>query len=275
MKRPFILLVWLMVFWPLSPFAAEEKEGGIIGTGVIGQITALDQFAVSGMQFDFAPDMEIVGVRGLEDLRIGMTLVLGTGRNGADWQIHSLRHMPLLSGPVTAPGEIMGVPIVGDLPSAGSFQIDGFWTDSGIVASRIVASPDRTAQVSGTYNGRGMVGQVPVQSAELSAFSAGQTLTVRGIFQDGAIIANSVEEGAFDGPTPGLVLLEGAYQTTDATDLVSLQGIAFASSNAEESVGSEGLVRHCAWNGRTDFLRNTLSANEQEIVASFCISATN
>jgi len=66
MIRTLIATFILMLTWPAF---AGEKEGGIIGTGVIGQITGLDRFEVSGMQFDFASDIELKGLNSLADLR--------------------------------------------------------------------------------------------------------------------------------------------------------------------------------------------------------------
>jgi hypothetical protein len=272
MIRTFIFILAILFTWPLL---AAEKEGGIIGTGVIGQITGLDQFEVSGMQFEFAPDIELKGIRALEDLRMGMTLALSTDRDGATWQIKTLQHMPLLSGPVTAPGEVMGVPVNGVLPASGTVQVDGFWSETGIVTSLITEFDQDRAQVSGIYDGRGHVGQVSVQGANLSDFEAGHTLTVLGQFVDGAIEAETVMRGPFMGAEPELVLLEGIFQPMPTDDSLSLQGIAVASAVSEGDIGFGELVRRCAFNGRTDFSRSALTPHEQELVNSFCVSASN
>ncbi len=277
MIRTLMSIMCFMLAWPLI---AEEKEGGIIGTGingtgVIGQITGLDQFEVSGMRFDFAPDIELKGLSKLEDLRMGMTLALSTGRDGASWQIKTLQHMPILSGPITAPGEVMGVPIVGALPSSGTVQVDGFWSENGLVASRIIEVSQENVQVSGVYDGRGLVGQVPVQGVDLSGFAAGQTLTVAGQFENDKIVVETVVEGPFMGVAPDLVLLEGYFRPTDSSRSLSLQGIAVASATVEQDVGLNQLVRRCALNGRTDFLMSDLTPSEAELVNSFCISASN
>lgn len=272
MIRTLIAVLCLMFAWPLF---AEEKEGGIIGTGAIGQVTALDKFEVSGMQFEFAPDIELKGLNTLDDLRMGMTLALSTGRDGASWQIKTLQHMPILSGPITAPGEVMGVPIVGALPTSGSVQIDGFWSENGLVASRIVETPPKDVQATGVYNGHGLVGMVPVQGAELSEFRTGQTLTVSGQFENGKIVVEIVTAGPFMDTAPNLVLLEGYFQTMASSQSLGLQGIAIASASVEQDVGLDQLVRRCALNGRTDFLLSDLTASEAELVNSFCISASN
>lgn len=272
MIRTLMPIMCFLFAWPLF---SEEKESGIIGTGVIGQITGLDQFEVSGMQFDFAPDIELKGLSTLDDLRMGMTLALSTGRDGATWQIKTLQHMPILSGPITAPGEVMGVPIAGELPPSGTVQVDGFWSENGIVATRIVEISQEYVQISGVYDGRGLVGQVPVQGAGLSGFEAGQTLTVSGQFERDKVVVNTVMQGPFMGPSPDLVLLEGYFQPTTSSTSLSLQGIAVASAAVEQDVGLDQLVRRCALNGRTDFLLSDLTSSEAELVSSFCISASN
>lgn len=272
MIRIFTLILALLCALPL---VAEEKEGGIIGTGVIGQITGLDQIEVSGMQFAFAPDVELKGVRGVDDLRMGMTVALATGRDGATWRIDTLQHMPLLTGPVTAPGEVMGVAVTGPVPASGVVQVDGFWTGAGIVASRVAEMSEGPVEVTGVYDGRGRVGLVSVRGAALGQVEGGQTVTVRGRYVDGAVEADTVMAGPFMGAAPQLVLLEGFYQPEPETGALTLQGVAVARAEAERDVPMDQLVRRCALNGRTDFERSALTPEAQEVVNSFCVSAAN
>lgn len=272
MIRTLISTLFLLCAWPLF---AEEKEGGIIGTGVIGQITGLENFEVSGMRFGFASDIELKGLSTLDDLRLGMTVALSTGREGDSWQIKSLRHMPVLTGPVTAAGEVMGVPVIGDLPTSGTVMVDGFWTKDGVVASRIVSIAQDSVEVTGIYDGAGLIGQVPVQSEGLADFAAGMPLSVSGRFEDGLVIVDAVMEGLFMDVSPDLVLLEGYFQPTPANEVLSLQGVAIASIASEPDAGLDQLVRRCSLNGRTDFLRGDLTHAEADIVNSFCISASN
>lgn len=272
MTRILFLAAALLFSWPLL---AKEKEGGIIGTGVIGQVTGVDVFEVSGMRFGFAPDIELKGIASLEDLRMGMTLSLSTGRDGNAWEVKTLEHTPLLSGPITGPGEVMGVPVAGTLPTTGQVMVDGFWSETGVVATRVTAFTQRTARVSGIYDGRGRVGQVPVRGADLSGFAAGETLTVSGQFESVALTAEEITSGPFMGPEPDLVLLEGFYQPMPNSTALSLQGVAVASAASEATTSLNELVRRCALNGRTDFSRSALTAVEEDIVNSFCVSASN
>jgi len=272
MIRTLISVLSLLFAWPLF---AEEKEGGIIGTGVIGQITGLETFEVAGMRFDFAHDIELKGLSTLDDLRMGMTLAISTHRDGNSWQIDSLRHIPVLRGPVTAEGEVMGVPVDGDLPSSGTVQIDGFWSKNGVVATRIVEIAQPTVEVSGVYNGRDLIGQVPVRGAGLTGIAAGTPLSVSGQFTNGVIVVETAMEGTFMGPSPDLALLEGYFQPLAASDALGLQGVAIAGAASEREVVLDHLVRRCALKGRTDFSRSDLTQSDAELVASFCSSASN
>mgnify|MGYP000093892714 CR=1 FL=1 len=272
MSRMLILFLGLLCAWPLI---AEEKEGGIIGTGVIGQVTGLEGFEVSGMRFDFANDIELKGLSTLDDLRMGMTLALSTGRDGDSWQIKSLRHMPVLTGPISAAGEVMGVPVIGDLPRSGTVLVDGFWSKDGIIASRIVPVAQDSVEVTGVYDGVGLIGKVPVRGEGLAGLVAGTTLSVSGWFEDGLVTVDAVMEGPFMDTSPDLVLLEGYFQPMPASDVLSLQGIAIASAANERVSGLGQLVRRCSLNGRTDFIKGDLTQSDAEIVNSFCISASN
>lgn len=268
-------LLAIIIFIFASSVFAEDKEGGIIGTGVIGRITALDQFEVSGMQFDFAPDIELKNLTTLEELRIGMTLALSTGRDGASWQIKELRHMPIVTGPITGPGEVMGIPVVGKLPSFGTVQIDGFWSENGIVATRIVEVAQDHVQISGVYDGRDRINLVPIRGTGVSGFVEGQNLIVSGKYKNGEVLVESVLQGPFMGDSPDLVLLEGYFQSVSASDSFSLHGVSSTSAVSDTDIGVDQLVRRCSVNGRMDFLISDLNQSDAELVRSFCISASN
>ena len=68
MKR-FIAALFFLVL--SAPLFGNEKEGGIIGTGVVGRITSLDEFEVSGMRFNLPADINIKGIESQNDLPCG------------------------------------------------------------------------------------------------------------------------------------------------------------------------------------------------------------
>ena len=120
----------------------------------------------------------------------------------------------------------MGVPVTGALPTSGTVQVDGFWSKNGIVASRIIEITQDSVQISGVYDGLGLVGQIPVRGAGLAGFEAGQTLTISGQFKNGEIVVETAMGGPFMGFSPDLVLLEGYFQPMTSSNSLSLQGVA-------------------------------------------------
>ena len=96
-----------------------------------------------------------------------------------------------------------------------------------------------------------------------------------GQFLDGVLVAENSMQGPFADASPDLVLLEGFFEQMPQADTVRLQGLAVASADTEKDAGFSALVRRCALNGRIDFLRSELTLSEQELVDSFCVSASN
>lgn len=268
MKR-IVLVLSLMMF--ATPLFGDEKEGGIIGTGVVGSVTGIDRFEVSGMRFGFSSDLELKGLESLDDLRMGMTLVLSTAPDGNAWQATQLRHVPVLSGPVTGPNEVMGVPVSGDLQDAASVTVDGFWSKTGVVASRISPAPAGLQQVTGVYDAdQATVGRVKVQVTPSFSLADGKIITVTGRFENGLLITEAVDTELFMGKAPDLILVEGFFSEPNERDEVSLNGVAVAAANLGNTIDPATQVRRCALRGRLDFALSDLPANELATIESFC-----
>ncbi len=268
MKRILLVLSLLMFATPLF---GDEKEGGIVGTGVVGSVTAVDQFEVSGMRFGFASGLELKGLESLDDLRMGMTLVLSTAPDGNAWQATQLRHVPVLSGPVTGPNEVMGVPVAGDLEDAASVTVDGFWSKTGVVASRISPAPAGIQQVTGVYDADQVtVGTVKLQAEPSLALADGKIITVTGRFENGVLVAETVDTELFMGKAPELILVEGFFSEPNERDEVSLNGVAVAAVAEDSTIDPATQVRRCALRGRLDFALNDLPAKELATIESFC-----
>ncbi|WP_282609044.1 hypothetical protein [Pelagibius sp. Alg239-R121] len=268
MKRILLVLSLMMI---VTPIFGDEKEGGIVGTGVVGSVTGVDQFEVSGMRFGFSSDLELKGLKSLEDLRMGMTLVLSTAPDGNAWQATQLRHLPVLSGPVTGPNEVMGVPVTGDLEDAASVTVDGFWSKTGVVASRISPAPAGLQQVTGVYDAdQATVGRVKVQAAPSLSLADGKIFTVTGRFENDLLVAETVETELFMGNAPDLILVEGFFSEPNEKDEVSLNGVAVAAATEGGAIDPATQVRRCALRGRLDFALSDLPANELATIESFC-----
>lgn len=268
MKR-IVLVLSLMMF--ATPLFGDEKEGGIVGTGVVGSVTGIDQFEVSGMRFGFSSDLELKGLESLDDLRMGMTLVLSTAPDGNAWQATQLRHVPVLSGPVTGPNEVMGVPVTGDLKDAASVTVDGFWSKAGVVASRVSPAPAGLHRVTGVYDAdQATVGRVRVQVTPSFSLADGKIVTVTGRFENGLLVTEAVDTELFMGSAPDLILVEGFFSEPNERDEVSLNGVAVAAANLGGTIDPATQVRRCALRGRLDFALSDLPADELATIESFC-----
>ena len=253
--------------------AEEQKEGGIIGTGVIGQVTGVEEFEVSGMRFGLAPDVVLKDIASVSDIELGMTLVATTAQDGNAWEITELQRVPVLVGPVTGPNEVLGVSVEGAFPDAEWVIVDGFWTNEGVVATRISPTETGEVRITGMADPAGFVGNALVDPTAVASFPKGSVVTATGQYAQGAVSIDNVTAGTFMQETPDLLLLEGFYQSMDGSDEFTLQGVGRTSA---ASVSSSGLqpVRRCAVGGRLDFVESDLSPEDIAMIASFCVSVS-
>jgi hypothetical protein len=266
-----LLTVLALVCAPLA-LMAEEKEGGVIGTGIMGEITALGSIYVNGQHIRFAPDMALDGLETRADLTVGMTVAAAVQRDGADWLASAIRHVPVLRGPVTGPGEVMGIPVSGtDLPVRGHVQIDGFWTAEGVIATRLTQIAQGPAQVSGPYDGSDRVAGLRFAGIAPQHLEPGQIITVSGAFEHGELQAQSLERGLFPGAQPDLVLAQGYLSTPDPSGIYRLIGAGVvAYTDRPQMVDPGAEVLRCALHGRMDFDRDALTSEARNALPALC-----
>ncbi|MEO0624696.1 MAG: hypothetical protein AAF183_21180 [Pseudomonadota bacterium] len=268
------LVLALILFLSFGVTSAEEKEGGIIGTGVVGEVTALDTFEVAGMRFNLPETVVLTGIDRIEDLRMGMTLSLRAARDGEGWQATELRHLPVLIGPITGENEVMGVPVFGDLPKGGAVVIDGFWSTQGVVATRVTPTERGVDQVIGRYDPEGSVGTVRLLGEHTVNAERGDVIMVTGKYQRDGFAVVDTEIGVFKGAVPDLLLVEGFFdEPNPAGDAILLTIDARMALNGG-AAGSDQKVRRCALHGRVDYERSTLSEGDVKTIDDFCISET-
>ncbi len=252
---------------------AEDKEGGIIGTGVVGEVTGLQTFEVAGMRFNLPDTLELDGIDRIEDLRMGMTLSLRAARDGEGWKAVELRRLPVLIGPVTGENEVMGVPVIGDLPKDGRVVIDGFWSVRGVVATRVTAAERGVDQVTGRYHPEGTVGTVQLLGGPEHKAEPGDIVTVSGKYQSGGFAIADMEIGVFDGTAPDLLLAEGFFDTPDEAGNAKLLNADARIDVSRTAIVQDQKVRRCALRGRFDYERDALSEEDAQTLNDFCISA--
>lgn len=262
--RRFLAILLLLA----APLWAQQKEGGIIGTGVLGQITALGSITVGGHHIRFAPDMAY------EDaapgtLAPGMVVAATVVPDGDDWLATHLRRVSALIGPVTAPGEVMGVPVAGDLPESGWVRVDGFWSDVGLVATHVAPAPSGRASVTGRYAG-GQVGPLRFGGITPAHLAEGDLITIDGRY-DGQLIAERLQKGLFLGDTPALVLAEGYLSPPTPSGLYELIGAGISAYTDQPSmIQPDQQVTLCSLNGRSDFDAEALPETLRAEVLRLC-----
>lgn len=265
-------LILMLCFCLCFQASAQEKEGGIIGTGVLGQITALGSIYVNGQYIQFTPEMEIEGVANVSELEPGMTVAAGVIADGSNWRANTLRRIPVLVGPVTGENEVMNVKVQGEtLPASGWVIVDGFWSTHGVQASRVASTSADTAIVSGPFGPGGFVGMVPFSGISPEHLDIGQHITVTGSFEQSRLNSESLRHGVFIGTQPELVLAEGYLSQPDPAGLYRLIGSnAIAYTETPSMVDVTQRVILCSINGKLDFKPSELKPSQRAQAEEMC-----
>jgi len=209
MRRIFasiLLVVCLSVglFGTAAAQDKEEREGGIVGTGIVGTITELGSIYVNGQHIRFDQNLSVVsplGERPASTLVAGDTIVAEAIRQGDGWNARSLRAYLPIVGPVTkiieSQIEILGalvevpesVSSIAELAGIGINEgdwvaVSGLWRGDAVVASRIERiDPLPMASVVGTYRsdgGEDRVGAVRMIGVDIQHARPLDVLTVQG-----------------------------------------------------------------------------------------------
>ena len=127
----------------------EDREGGIIGTGIVGEITALGSIYVNDQHIEIDAQMPVVGAvpdARAGDLQPGETVAVIATPEGEDWRARHIRQILPLVGPVAEVGDgaltVMGVYVAHETltapPQPGDWAaISGQWRMDGLYASKI------------------------------------------------------------------------------------------------------------------------------------------
>ena len=269
MRNLLAKLLILVVTLPL--LMAADKEGGIIGTGVVGQITGLGQFEVSGMQFKLENDIPIEGFESVQDLEMGMTLAVRASRRGDEWWATHIRRVQVMVGPVTSSSEVMGVPIIGELPDAERVSIDGFWSEAGIVATRIEVAREKEDSVTGPVDQLKRAFELVGSPSEFPEIDGDGIITLKGSYIGGKFVIQSTNTGLFEGIEPNLIMAEGYFSKPDENGETSFTGSG-ARSSVEKADTKDLQTRsiRCSFNGRADFELDDIEMPDRETAVSLC-----
>jgi Domain of unknown function (DUF5666) len=225
----------------------EEREGGIVGTGIVGTITELGSIYVNGQHIRFSEDLSVaspLGNRPASLLVPGETVIVEAARKGDAWYAGSIKaYLPII-GPVSfvAPRRLAVMGVLIDIPDDATsiadfvgakvmegdwIAVSGLWKEDDVAASRIEKITGLSmASVIGTYRSDGAgdrVGAVRIRGVDVRHARPLDVLTVQGTPTPDGLNAETVAVGLFTGPV-GEVLVEGYLSQPDIQGAYTVQG---------------------------------------------------
>ena len=248
----FLTSIILILAFTVSGYAVDDKpqderEGGIVGTGIVGTITELGSIYVNG-QHVLYPEGTVVasplGDRLAADLTVGETVALEAVRSNGGWHaMHIALYIPVV-GPVSDTGPD-GLTVLGsrinisvdtvfangadDLAAGDWIAVYGLWRDMEVMGSRIVKiDPRDDAIIVGTLQPDAADGSIVVGGTRVTGITPrhavpGSVVTVHGRPENGGIAAQGIAVGLFAGPVSD-ILMEGYLSQPGSQGLYTIYG---------------------------------------------------
>lgn len=262
----------LALAWLSTSAVAEDKEdreGGIIGTGIVGTITHLGSIFVNDLRVQVEDDMPVAGSvppMVVADLRPGHTVAIVAERRADGWHARQVRQVLPLVGQVTgisAQGlTVLGTQVdpgglSGDLQIGDWVAVSGLWQGQRLLASRIEAleGVDHPARLSGSYlgpnpDGDTVIGGSVLSGIEPSHLQPGDLVRVTGQPTPDGIRADALTTGLFD-EAVGLIQVQGYFSRPQASGLYTVLGSGLvAYTDQPEMTNTRTTVIQCGQMGR-------------------------
>ena len=235
-----ILCVWSSAI-PAGP-DEDEREGGILGTGIVGTITSLGSIYVNGQHIRFDPDLLIsdgVSVQRAINLQPGHTVAVIAHLENDRWQASHIRQIVPLVGPLQMSPDgqlsIMGTVVLADeatargLTAGNWVAVSGLWKLGEVVATRMeLIGSETTARIEGTafdlQPGRLLrIGGTDITGLQARHIGEGDVVRVMGSPSASAIQATRLETGVFS-RTPDIAIFEGYFSEPKPSGLYTVLG---------------------------------------------------
>lgn len=217
----------------------SDVEGGILGTGIVGTITALGSIIVNEQHIDFAPDLEVsdgIGAQLAATLRPGQTVAVIAEQDGRGWKARHIRMVYPVVGPATVDSNgqvaVMGTKVITDakVQDGDWVAVSGLWQESHVVASdiEILSDYDGPARITGTYlqSNAGHefeIGGTTLSDLPLQHAVSGDALRIYGTPVANGLRATRVEKGLFHAQV-GVVQVQGYYSAPQPDGLYTVLG---------------------------------------------------
>ncbi|MBO9449195.1 hypothetical protein J7426_02925 [Tropicibacter sp. R16_0] len=257
----------------------DDREGGIIGTGIVGTITELGSIIVNGHRITLDDDMPVAeSAPGMvaKDLIPGLTVAVVVTQGDEAWKALHVRQVLPLIGPVTKI-EADHLIVLGTRVKTGQLGVDvrlddwiavsGLWRGDAVEASHIARLPkaEQKAQVSGTYlgadaQGHPVVGTTQITGVVPTHLSVGDVIRVEGEAIAGGIQASRLEKGLFDDPV-SIVQIEGYHSPPQPDGLYTVLG--------------SGMVAYTQMPGMISQSERVITCGSDGVLGSSNLSATD
>lgn len=225
----------------------EEREGGVLGTGIVGTITALGSIMVNGQRVVFEPDMmasTLMGEKEAATLLPGETVIAVVEPAQDAWNAQAISTFVPILGPATLVDaekiQIMGATvsltpkteIVGGQPLGNGnwYAVSGLWQGANLVASRIEpVDPMPFASTSGSFflseDGTPHVGGVALQGDVATGLELenGAATTFRGTPMADGLNVTLYRSGLFETDV-SMIIAEGYLSSPDAGGMYTVLG---------------------------------------------------
>lgn len=268
-------LLGLLMYCAIASSAVAEshksedsnREGGLTGTGILGEITALSSIIVNNQRIVFESDLNVstaLAPKQASDLVPGDVVAVAVTLSGDVWEAEAIRDVHPLIGPVGQAKDdymlVLGVPVLWpegtEKPAQGTWvAVSGFWARDVVVATRIqlIAARD-AASMQGSYHlGQSgdtpMLGSIELGIDPLQHAAEGDIVRVQGPWVDGRIDVRDVHLGLFDHPV-SLVLAEGYLTDIAPTGHYTVSGSGLSSyTETGQLIMDQNRITVCGLNG--------------------------
>lgn len=237
-----VLIGFVSVFSALADSDEPDREGGIIGTGILGTVTDLGSIYVNGQHILFAPDFPVtegVSASKATQLRPGHTVAVVAVPENDHWRASYIRQVVPLLGPVQEKSDgrlvVMGSTVIADAAAIQGIRtgdwvaVSGLWQSGRVVATRI----DRVDAAQGARIEGTAIGFTPGEALVIGGtriagllprhIQEGDVLRAFGTAEGSALRAERLETGVFAG-RPQITFSEGYFSVPTASGLYTLLG---------------------------------------------------
>lgn len=277
----------LALSWPMTVLGGngeDQREGGLTGTGIVGEITALGSIWVNEHRIVLPADVPLtsaINTTSPNALVAGDVVAVSVKREADTWVAQEVTHIHPLIGPVTDVTDtsltILGVQVA--LPAnvrairvGDHVAVSGFWSNGRVKATRVVLVDDNAStSLLGSYseraNGAGFnIGPVYLDIDPLQHAREGDVVQAQGRWQDGAFVVTDIHLGLFKHPR-AIVLAEGYLSDVAPSGHYTVSGSGLSSfTDNPETIMPQERITVCGVHGTLLHSVDSVSTEEQNVL---------